>query len=65
MSGASKPVTISREVSGPVKVIEYFFPRTRAGLPDYAGSVKMVNGEPPKVIIKKNKAVVVEIETEK
>ena len=65
MSGASKPVTISREVSGPVKVIEYFFPRIRAGLPDYAGSVKMVNGEPPKVIIKKNKAVVVEIETEK
>ena len=62
MSGASKPVTISREVSGPVKVIEYFFPRIRAGLPDYAGFIRLVNGEPPKVIVRKYGAVVVEIE---
>ena len=65
MAGASKPVIVSNEVAGPAKLIEYFFPRIRAGLPDYAGSVKMINGEPPKVIIKKHKAVVVEIETEK
>jgi len=63
MNGASKPVTISNEVAGPIKLIEYFFLRIRAGLPDYAGFIKLINGEPPKVIIRKSGAVVVEIET--
>jgi hypothetical protein len=32
MNEANKPGTISRKVSGPIKRIEYFFPRNRAGL---------------------------------
>jgi hypothetical protein len=52
MSGASKPVTISKKVAGPLKLIEYFFQRIRAGLPDYAGFIKLINGEPSKVIIR-------------
>ena len=62
MAGASKPVIVSNEVAGPAKLIEYFFPRIRAGLPDYAGFIRLVNGEPPKVIVRKYGAVVVEIE---
>ena len=62
MNGASKPVTVSHEVAGPAKLIEYFFPRIRTGLPDYAGFIRLVNGEPPKVIVRKYAAVIVEIE---
>jgi hypothetical protein len=65
MSGMSKPVIISKEVAGPIKTIEYFFPRIRVGLPDYAGSIRLINGNPPKVIIRKYGAVEVEIEIEK
>ena len=63
MKGISKPVIISNEMAGPIKTIEYFFPRIRAGLPDYAGFIRLINGNPPKVIVKKYGAVVVEIET--
>ncbi len=62
MSGASKPVIVTNEVAGPIKMIEYFFPRIRPGLPDYAGFIRLVNGDPPKVIVRKYGAVVVEIE---
>jgi len=63
MKGISKPVIISNAIAGPIKMIEYFFPRIRAGFPDYAGFIHFINGDPPKVIIRKYGAVVVEIET--
>ncbi len=62
MSEASKPVTVSHEVAGPEKLIEYFFPRVRPGLPDHAGFIRLINGQPPKVIVRKYGAVMVEVE---
>lgn len=63
MSGIGKPVIISNEIAGPIRMIEYYFPRIRAGLPDYSGFIRLINGNPPKMIIRKNGAVVVETET--
>ena len=54
---------LQKEVPGQIKLIEYFFSRTRAVLSDYAACIKLINGEPPKVIIRKSGAVVVKIDS--
>ena len=63
-NGASKPVVVNHPAAGPSRKLEYFFPKIGAG-EDHQGFINLINGNPPRLILTRDRKTVVQEEIKK
>jgi hypothetical protein len=63
-NGVSKPVVVNHPTAGPARKLEYFFPKFDQG-EDHQGFINLINGDPPRVVVTRDRKTVVKEEIKK